>query len=195
MFHGEFLPPTPAGGLPFRMHSEAMADFLPTTDAPVQATYQGEAGLNRFETSFVRRTGPGLWQLALPKAIFTADRRNAARIPVDGEPAFGLELNAPNLHATRFALRDLSTSGACIRMRVNEPALHADRIYNGVLHVPLIERIPVRIHILRIHDETEAGDRFCGARFLDMPLEARNDLALGLTRWEFLSRDENAPSN
>ena len=189
--HGRFLPPTRAGRLPFRPLSPGDVQALPETRAEVTARYQGESGPTHFDTRVVTAANPGDWILEIPSEIASADRRNAPRFHVDGEPPFGLELHLPDRGAVRYALRDISTSGVCVRLGLHDPPLDVDRMFDGQLQVPLIEPIPVRVHVLRLHDETEGGDRFCGARFVDMPLEARNDLALGLTRWEFLSHDEN----
>jgi|GEM_PF-6712235 len=190
--HGRFLPPTPSGGLPFRVNSDVVASSPPAAGSKVTARYHAESGVNAFETEVISAAEDGDWQLALPATIASADRRNAPRFSVDHEPAFGLKIRSPEAGLIRYRLRDISTSGTCIRVRLDDPPLDAERIYDGELQLPLIETIPVRVHIVRIHDETEAGDKFCGARFMDMPLEARNDLALALTRWDFLANDENA---
>jgi len=191
MVHGRFLPPTRAGRLGFHPHSPGEIELLPKAGAKVSARYQGESGANHFETRLVASSKQGDWILEIPSTIASADRRNATRFHVDGEPPFGLEISLPDRGMVRYALRDISTSGVCIRVRLTDPPLDVDRMFEGQLEVPLIEPIPVRVHVLRLHDETEGGDKFCGARFVDMPLEARNDLALGLTRWDFLSNNES----
>ena len=185
---GRVLVPTVARFIPFAP-DPAYEGVLapPSAQTSVRMDYQAWDDTYTFHTRIVGLNAQGHWLLMPPRSIERGDRRIVHRHRVAGDKAFELHLEGPwqPRGAQPFALYDISTDGIGFLYDPSRHPLDTGEILTGRVSVgdALDMAILLRVAHTRCLKEG-APDWLAGARYLDLGLAHRLELARNVTIWE-----------
>lgn len=191
---GRVLCPSIARFVPFAPDSDF--DGLlppPQSQVAVRVDYQAWDESYTFHTRVVGLDAQGHWLLMPPRAIERGDRRIVYRHRVMGDTSFRLRLEGPwqPKGEQPFALFDISTDGMAFLYDPSRNPMENGEILSGHVEVgdTLTLSILLRVAHTRLFKEG-APEWVAGARYLDLGLEDRMNLARAITVWELKRQKE-----
>jgi len=194
VIQGTILPPSVARFLPFEpdaIYAGVLAH--PEGQAAVKVDYQAWDESYTFHTRVVGMDADGRWLLMPPRAIERGDRRIVYRHRVLGDPAFRLRLEGPwqPRGEQPFTLYDISTDGLGFLFDPVRHPLDNGEVLAGHLELGDTLNLPILLRVANSRPIKEnAPERIAGARFLDLGMEHRLDLARNITVWELKRKKE-----
>lgn len=186
-FQGRLGPPNRSGQVPFSLHPAYEGRPVPVkARCRVRLDYQARGVSYSFRTRLVRREPDGRLLLELPNLIGRTDRRLVFRFVTAGDPSFQVSIldAGPSPVGRETQLVDLSTDG--LAWHAPDPSLAQERgdLACVALTLPAVGPLVglARVANVRPHPG-EGSQRVVGARFLDLDLEQRMNIALSLSIW------------
>jgi c-di-GMP-binding flagellar brake protein YcgR len=146
--------------------------------ASVTVEYAGPTDQYRFQSTILAREAGGI-RVDLPTSIERHDQRITARFPVS--PDAGIRfVQTRDGHEVTWPVLDISDGGVSLVDANGRPMSVGDRI-SGQLHVPDVEPFDAVLEVRHIRNQDDS--RHVGARFAEMSLESRGELARLLLLW------------